>query len=215
MSRALDRLAAIAGIEPSFIDYWGRETIVSHETKRALLATMGFDAGDVRDLQPSPDAEPAQQERLQCYLPPAMETGRIWVLATQLYGLRSQRNWGIGDFEDLRALARIAERAGAGGIGINPLHALHPSNPRASSPYAPSSRLFLNALYIDPTAVPEFSADDAPVAAELEALPRPNCSSTTSALRASSGARSSDCSVRSGAIIWKRARRAARRLRVS
>ena len=58
MSRALDRLAAIAGIEPSFIDYWGRETIVSDETKRALLATMGFDAGDVRDLQPSPDTEP-------------------------------------------------------------------------------------------------------------------------------------------------------------
>src|SRR5580704_2432798 len=71
MSRALDRLAAIAGIEPSFIDYWGRETIVSDETKRALLATMGFDTGDVRDLQPSPDAEPTQQERLQCYLPPA------------------------------------------------------------------------------------------------------------------------------------------------
>ena len=170
MSRALDRLAAIAGIEPSFIDYWGRETVVSDETKRALLATMGFDTGDVRDLQPSPDAEPTQQERLQCYLPPAMEAGRVWVLATQLYGLRSRRNWGIGDFEDLRALARVAKRAGAGGIGVNPLHALHPSNPHASSPYAPSSRLFLNALYIDPTAVPEFSTDDAPVAAELEAL---------------------------------------------
>jgi (1->4)-alpha-D-glucan 1-alpha-D-glucosylmutase len=170
MSRALDRLAEIAGIEPSFTDYWGRETIVSDETKRALLATMGFDAVDAGDSQPSPDAERSSEERLQCYLPPAMETGRIWVLATQLYGLRSSRNWGIGDFEDLRALAQTAQRAGAGAIGVNPLHALHPSNPRASSPYAPSSRLFLNALYIDPTAVPEFSAGDAPAAAELEAL---------------------------------------------
>ncbi|HTA38999.1 MAG TPA: 4-alpha-glucanotransferase [Candidatus Acidoferrales bacterium] len=170
MSRALDRLAAIAGIEPSFVDYWGRETVVSDETKRALLAAMGFDAGDAADLQPYAEAERPPQERLECYVPPAMETGRIWMLATQLYGLRSQSNWGIGDFQDLRALAPIAHRAGAGGIGVNPLHALHPSNPRASSPYAPSSRLFLNALYIDPTAIPEFSAGDAPSATELDAL---------------------------------------------
>ena len=167
MSRALDRLAAIAGIEPAFIDYWGRETIVSDETKRALLATMGFDAGDAADVQPFPERARtcAPEERLECFLPPAMESGRIWILATQLYGLRSQRNWGIGDFEDLRALAPIAQRAGAGGIGVNPLHALHPSNPLASSPYAPSSRLFLNALYVDPTTVPEFTAAaDAPSA---------------------------------------------------
>jgi 4-alpha-glucanotransferase len=169
VSAALDRLSQIAGIEPSFTDYWGRETIVSDDTKRGLLAAMGFDTGDAGDLD---DAPPSQRsaELLACYLPPELETGRTWLLATQLYGLRSARNWGIGDFEDLRALTEIAARSGAGGIGVNPLHALHPSNPRASSPYAPSSRLFLNALYIDPTTVPEFSAADAPAAAELEAL---------------------------------------------
>jgi 4-alpha-glucanotransferase len=167
MSRALDRLAEIAGIEPSFTDYWGRETIVSDETKRALLAAMGLDTGDA-GAPPQPEAEPA--DGLACYLPPELEAGRIWMLSTQLYGLRSERNWGIGDFEDLRALAEIAARDGADGIGVNPLHALHPSNPRASSPYAPSSRLFLNTLYIDPVSVPEFSAGDAPAAAELQAL---------------------------------------------
>jgi 4-alpha-glucanotransferase len=170
VSRALDRLAANAGIEPSYIDYWGNEILVSEETKRALLAAMGFDMGDAGDFEAATEPERSPDERLACYLPPAMETGRIWMLSTQLYGLRSQRNWGIGDFEDLRALASVAQRAGAGGIGVNPLHALHPSNPRASSPYAPSSRLFLNALYIDPTAVPEFSDADAPAAAELKAL---------------------------------------------
>jgi (1->4)-alpha-D-glucan 1-alpha-D-glucosylmutase len=166
VSDALDRLAEIAGIEPTFTDYWGRQTVVSDETKRALLAAMGLDTGDADELEASelqPDATP-------CYLPQAMEDGRIWVLATQLYGLRSRRNWGIGDFEDLRALAEIAARDGAGGIGVNPLHALHPSNPRASSPYAPSSRLFLNALYVDPAGVPEFRADDAPAQQELDTL---------------------------------------------
>jgi (1->4)-alpha-D-glucan 1-alpha-D-glucosylmutase len=168
MSAELDRLAAVAGIEPSFTDYWGRERIVSDETKRALLAAMGFDSGDANELPAAAAAPPP--ERRACYLPPAMESGRVWVLATQLYGLRSSRNWGIGDFEDLRALAGIAARAGAGGIGVNPLHELHPSNPQASSPYAPSSRLFLNALYVDPSAVPEFDPAVAPAAAELEAL---------------------------------------------
>jgi (1->4)-alpha-D-glucan 1-alpha-D-glucosylmutase len=166
MSAALERLAAIAGIEPSFTDYWGRETIVSDETKRALLAAMGLDAGDAHEYE----VAASEPQSAACYLPPGMETGRAWVLATQLYGLRSSRNWGIGDFEDLRALAKIAADAGAGGIGVNPLHELHPSNPLASSPYAPSSRLFLNALYVDPEAVPEFDGVGAPPAAELNVV---------------------------------------------
>jgi 4-alpha-glucanotransferase len=169
MTGALDRMAEIAGIEPSFTDYWGRETVVSDETKRALLAAMGFDGNDALELVRPPASE-APGEATACYLPPAMEAGRIWMLSTQLYGLRSSRNWGIGDFEDLRVLAGVARRAGAGGIGVNPLHALHPSNPKASSPYSPSSRLFLNALYIDPVSVPEFSPADEPAAAELAAL---------------------------------------------
>lgn len=82
---------------------------------------------------------------------------RTWILAVQLYGLRSTRNWGIGDFTDLQNLTRIAADLGAGGIGLNPLHALFDDRPSECSPYSPNSRLFLNPLYIDVEALPEFA----------------------------------------------------------
>ncbi|MCK9916132.1 4-alpha-glucanotransferase [Microbacteriaceae bacterium K1510] len=81
---------------------------------------------------------------------------RLWALAVQLYALRSARNWGHGDFTDLAKLIEIAGVLGASAIGLNPLHALFPERPGAPSPYAPNSRLFLNPLYIDVEAVPEF-----------------------------------------------------------
>ncbi len=93
----------------------------------------------------------------QCYLPRKMRDGRVWALATQLYAVRSKRNWGIGDLTDLAQLSRIAGRAGAGAIALNPLHELHPSNPRAASPYSPSSRLFFNVLAIDVEDVAELA----------------------------------------------------------
>jgi 4-alpha-glucanotransferase len=74
---------------------------------------------------------------------------RCWLLAVQLYSVRSARNWGIGDFTDLESLIELAAGLGAGGIGLNPLHALSDDRPDDCSPYSPNSRLFLNALYID------------------------------------------------------------------
>ena len=81
---------------------------------------------------------------------------RMWALAAQLYGVRSARNWGHGDFTDLLALIDLATDLGASGVGLNPLHALFDDRPSEPSPYFPNSRLFLNPLYIDPEAVPEF-----------------------------------------------------------
>ena len=86
---------------------------------------------------------------------------RCWLLAVQLYGVRSARNWGIGDFTDLEAMIEFAADLGADGIGLNPLHALFDDRPGDCSPYSPNSRLFLNALYVDVEKLPEFQLDAA------------------------------------------------------
>jgi 4-alpha-glucanotransferase len=83
--------------------------------------------------------------------------GRGWLMAVQLYGVRSARNWGIGDFSDLEALIALAGQLGADGIGLNPLHALFDDRPADCSPYSPNSRLFLNGLYIDVERIPELN----------------------------------------------------------
>jgi 4-alpha-glucanotransferase len=81
---------------------------------------------------------------------------RCWLLAVQLYGIRSDRNWGIGDFTDLEGLIDLAAGLGADGVGLNPLHALFDDRPGDVSPYSPNSRLFLNPLYIDVEKLAEF-----------------------------------------------------------
>ncbi len=81
--------------------------------------------------------------------------GRTWGIALQLYTLRSARNAGIGDFADLRAVCRLLGERGASYVGINPLHAAFRSDPEAASPYAASSRIWLNWLYIAVDDVPE------------------------------------------------------------
>jgi 4-alpha-glucanotransferase len=87
------------------------------------------------------------------------EFDRCWLIAVQLYGVRSARNWGMGDFTDLASLIELADHLGADGIGLNPLHALFDDRPGDCSPYSPNSRLFLNALYIDVEKLPEFQPD--------------------------------------------------------
>ena len=84
---------------------------------------------------------------------------RGWLLAVQLYGVRSVRNWGMGDFTDLEGLIELANALGADGVGLNPLHVLFDDRPGDCSPYSPNSRLFLNALYIDVAKIPEFSTE--------------------------------------------------------
>ncbi|MBV8119928.1 MAG: 4-alpha-glucanotransferase [Alphaproteobacteria bacterium] len=97
-----------------------------------------------------------------CYLPPQLaEGGSAWGLTCQLYGLRSGHDWGIGDFTDLAQIATAAGVCGAAVLGINPLHALFAAEPLHYSPYAPSSRLWLDFLYVDATAAPGFAEDEA------------------------------------------------------
>ncbi|MBM4285444.1 MAG: 4-alpha-glucanotransferase [Deltaproteobacteria bacterium] len=95
----------------------------------------------------------------RAHLPPILGGDRrLWGLGAPLYALRSRRNWGMGDFSDLCTLTSGAAELGAAFVGINPLHAPVPS-PRADmSPYSPASRLFLNILYLDLEATPEWNS---------------------------------------------------------
>jgi len=254
----LDRLAGRAGIALSYHSIDGTLQVVGDDSKRALLAAMGFDAGsdaaiaaalaelDAENERPLPpvliaaeargitvplnlpsghstspidwtveteegdtisgratpgeDGQTALQLRFEPVLPcgyhqlaldlpdgltstrlivaPPRAFGlpdlgcsdRVWGVAAPLYGLRSSRSWGIGDFADLDVLVESAAEAGAALVGINPVHALFPSQPARISPYSPSSRLFLNPLHIALDAVPVKGAAESGPAGTLAAL---------------------------------------------
>ncbi|MCW2600090.1 MAG: 4-alpha-glucanotransferase [Frankiales bacterium] len=92
--------------------------------------------------------------------------GRYWGWQIQLYAMRSQQSWGVGDYRDLRTVVEASAADGAGALLVNPLHAETPVLPVQPSPYSPSSRLFRSALALRVQDVPEYAA----VAAEVDAL---------------------------------------------
>lgn len=259
----IDRLAALAGIEPSYYDIGGTRHDTPMPVKTALLAAMGFDlasdaslAAGIAELEKGPwrrwlapaliapadernaaleislparfdrkqfawtieleqggrrhgefraeeieavkareiDGQTVLQRQLllaaplppgyhslilqgpdgadealliaappQCYLPPVLQQidAKLWMISAQLYAVRSRCNWGMGDLGDLAHLVEQSAEAGAAGVLLNPLHALFPGVPAHASPYSPSSRLFLNPLYIDITATPGFIRSEA------------------------------------------------------
>lgn len=77
-----------------------------------------------------------------------------WGWAVQLYAVRSQQSWGIGDLADLRQLARWSRGLGAGLLLLGPLDAVAPVLPQQASPYYPTSRRFLNPIYLCIEAIP-------------------------------------------------------------
>jgi len=82
-----------------------------------------------------------------------------WGFVVQLYTLRSENNWGIGDFSDLDLLIEKSSVYGVDIIGLNPFHALQSDLKHNFSPYAPSDRRYLNPLYIDVERAPGFDSD--------------------------------------------------------
>ncbi len=97
----------------------------------------------------------------RCYEPQALKEGKkLWGACVQLYTLRSEANWGIGDFGDLKKMLTEVGKRGGAFIGLNPIHALYPANPESASPYSPSSRRWLNVIYIDVNAVEDFRNSD-------------------------------------------------------
>ena len=93
------------------------------------------------------------------YRPPFLSAKqRLNGLTLQLYSLHSDTSWGIGDFSCLSETMRFAGDNGLDFVGINPLHALFSSRPDMASPYSPSSRIWLNPIYLDIEQVSSFQA---------------------------------------------------------
>ncbi len=91
-------------------------------------------------------------------LPARMGDRAAWGLATQLYSVRSRQSWGVGDLSDLEDLAVwSATEHGADFVLINPLHAAEPRAPMEPSPYLPTSRRFVNPIYLRVERIPEYA----------------------------------------------------------
>lgn len=76
--------------------------------------------------------------------------GRAAGIAVSLYGVRSQRNWGCGDFRDLLDVVDwVATDLEASFVALNPLHAIHNRRPFNTSPYLPNCIFYQNFLYLD------------------------------------------------------------------
>jgi 4-alpha-glucanotransferase len=104
------------------------------------------------------------------YFPPCLEDGRkLWGINLPLYTLRSEHNWGMGDFSDLEEAISWAADLGTSFVGINPIHAPSPAREVDPSPYSPSSRLFLNFFYLNLEGVPELQ--ESPEAQAILASP--------------------------------------------
>jgi 4-alpha-glucanotransferase len=102
-------------------------------------------------LRPVDGAAPARlvvaPER--CRLPE-----RAWGWAAQLYALRSEHSWGMGDLGDLRHLCAWSAGLGARVLMTNPLHASPPTPGQQPSPYYATSRLFRSLLFLRVTEIP-------------------------------------------------------------
>ncbi len=133
----LDR-AGHWGILPAYHGWQGDLVETPPATRDAILAAMGATSDrPPRVRRPKLPNEP-------CAPPPE----RSWGWAIQLYALRSQQSWGIGDLADLRRLGRWSRSRGASIMLLNPLGAQTPTLPYQPSPYYASSRRFRNVLYL-------------------------------------------------------------------
>jgi (1->4)-alpha-D-glucan 1-alpha-D-glucosylmutase len=145
--------------------------VAGADFRRVMLELPGADAPGYHRLDvEAPDgarhAMPLIVAPATGYQPAAVRgEGRVWGPSVQLHGLRSRRNWGVGDFTDLRHLVELTAESGGGIVGVGALHARFFDDPARADPYAPSSRSALDALCLDIEAIPEL--DESLAAREL------------------------------------------------
>jgi 4-alpha-glucanotransferase len=168
----LRALARELGVEDGYRSALsGRWTATRDATREALVEAMGFAASSESSARASL-ARVAELVRGRAPAPRAPDRGAalsarevfgeacgfgIW---TNLYTVRSAANLGCGNTGDLERLVEVAAAQGAAFVGTNPLHA---TTHRAGlfCPYTPVSRLFGDALYLDPMRIPELAVTTA------------------------------------------------------
>src|SRR5205809_1016874 len=165
----LDRAATLCGIGPGFWDIWGEYHETTSDAKRSILRAKGYDADDAASLE----RPLAARTRRACdpatcrvaitpdraWTPEHLKTGgRAAGIAVSLYGVRSERNWGCGDFTDLLEIIEwVATDVHGGFIALNPLHAIHNRRPFNTSPYLPNCVYYQNFIYLDVEAIEDHS----------------------------------------------------------
>ncbi|TCQ02338.1 4-alpha-glucanotransferase [Rhizobium sp. PP-F2F-G36] len=154
----IDELARRHGIGETRPSPEKDEVTVSTETKIKILEALNVDLdAPEQSGKPLAGQKTATTKTLPAsYLPPFLGKTRVWGVTLEPYALRSSRNWGIGDFQDLCDIARVFGPLGADFIGLTPLHAPFLADPDRCSPYEPSSRQRLNPLYIAVDRVPGY-----------------------------------------------------------
>ncbi len=123
----------------------------------ALVATVGAEQTSSAPLIVTP---------ARLGLPASLGERHGWGFAAQLYSVRSQQSWGVGDLADLADLAVFSADLGADYLLVNPLHAAEPVAPLEPSPYLPTTRRFPSPLYLRVERIVEYV--DLPDAARAE-----------------------------------------------
>ena len=157
----LERQARAHGVATTWLDQLDRSVPVSATTVRAVLDALGVGADE---------SEIPLESKEELAITPLPPGPRGWGFAVQLYALRSEASWGIGEFADLAALVRWTAAHGGDLILVNPLHAVAMIEPIQPSPYYPASRQWLNPIYLRIEDLPEYHAIEPVIRRHVDAL---------------------------------------------
>ncbi|KAA2238204.1 malto-oligosyltrehalose synthase [Salinarimonas soli] len=145
----------------------GREILDRGERLRLPALAAGYHRLRVESGGETAHATIIAAPRQAFGLPGADADLRLWGATAQVYGLRSGSDFGIGGYGEVATAAGGAGALGAHFLGLSPVHALFSSDRTKFSPYSPSSRLFLETIFIDPRLVEGYEEAAAGLAADM------------------------------------------------